>query len=242
MHKKIQLIILGYAGNEASNFNILQPYLGANVICSAIEYKGRGSRRKEDFYCSCDEMVKDIAEQVEKNRLPEYPYAILGYSMGAQNVYELFAQKLLGELPVHVFVAAHEPPDVACMAKQFRIEDNKEFIDHVKVYGGLDERLLADPRFAGIYIPRMKADFKLLQEYCFAGKYHNFPADLTVLYCEKDTPFSLIRGWERFAVKEPAFYELGHSHFFFRTNTEEFCGILLKELRMENKREDAEYE
>lgn len=231
--EKIQLIVVGYAGSEASNFNNLFPFLEEKVILSVIEYKGRGKRRKEGFYQSCGEAVKDIAEQIGQIRMPEYSYAILGYSMGAQNVYELFATNMLKEKPICIFVAAHEPPDVACAAKRFRIEDDKEFVEHVKVYGGLDDRLLADARFAGIYMARMRADFKLLQEYCFDGIYHLFPARLAVFYCEQDTPFGVMRGWDRFTVKEPVFYELGYSHFFFRTNAEEFCKIILAELELE---------
>ncbi len=227
---KIQLIVLGYAGGEAAGFYNLLPFLGENIFLSIIEYKGRGSRRKEGFYQCCGEMVRDIFEQIIKIRKPEYPYAILGYSMGAQNVYELFAQNLLTEKPAYIFVAAHEPPDIDCMAKRFCLDDDREFINHVKFYGGLDERLLSDKRFAEIYTMRMKADFKLLQEYCFDGKYKVFPAGLAVFYCERDTPFELVQGWRRFAIEEPEFYELGHSHFFFRTETEKFCKIIRKKL------------
>lgn len=223
---KIQLIVVGYAGSEAYNFNSLIPHLGEDIILSVVEYQGRGTRRKEEFYKNCDEMVLDVAGQIVDLRMDGIPYAILGYSMGAQNVYELFARKLLTEVPVCTFVAAHEPPDVDCMGKQFSIDDDKEFMEHMKVYGGMDERLLQEPRFAGIYTPRMKADFRMLQDYRFNGEYHKFLSDLVVFYCEKDTPYSKTCGWSRFAPNETKFYELGHSHFFFRTNTEEFCNII----------------
>lgn len=233
---KIQLIIIGYAGCEASNFNILDSYLGTDVILSVIEYKGRGSRRRENYYENCNEMIKDVAEQIERVRMSEYSYAILGYSMGAQNVYELFANKLLKDKPVCILVAAHEPPDVPCKAKSFSLTDNKIFLEHVKVYGGMDERLLKDKRFAEIYISRMKADFKLLKEYCFSGEYHLFPSKLIVFYCEKDTPFNKMCGWKRFVSDEICYYELGNSHFFFRTDTEEFCEIIVQEIQTLFKR------
>lgn len=223
---KIQLIVVGYAGSEASNFNCLIPHLGEDIILSVVEYQGRGTRRKEEFYKNCEEMVLDVAGQIVGLRMDGIPYAILGYSMGAQNVYELFAQKFLTEAPVCTFVAAHEPPDVDCMGKQFSIDDDKEFMEHMKVYGGMDERLLQEPRFAGIYTPRMKADFRMLQDYRFNGEYHKFLSDLVVFYCEKDTPYDKTCGWSRFAPNEAKFYELGHSHFFFRTHAEEFCNII----------------
>lgn len=224
--KKIQLIVLGYAGSDATGFNVLRSFLDESILLSVVEYQGRGKRRKEPFYRNCDEQVRDVAKQIQNLRIAELPYAILGYSMGAEVLYELFAQKFIVEAPICTFVAAHEPPDVDCMGKQFSIDDDKKFMEHMKVYGGMDERLLQDPRFAGIYTARMKADFRMLQDYRFNGEYHKFLSDLVVFYCEEDTPYSKTKGWNRFATNEAKFYELGHSHFFFRTNTEEFCNII----------------
>lgn len=227
---KIQLIVVGYAGGEASNFNSLLPYLGEDIVLTVVEYSGRGARRKDKFYTDSQEMVYDVAGQIKNLRINSMPYAILGYSMGAQNVYEVFAQKLLMEIPVCTFVAAHEPPDIDCAGRKISIDNDKEFREHLKVYGGMDERLLQNPRFSEIYIPRMKADFHMLQDYRFNGEYHKFLSDLVVLYCERDTPYKSIEGWKRFAAFEIKFYELGYNHFFLRTNIAEFCGIIKKTL------------
>ncbi len=232
----VQLIILGYAGSESANFNIMLPHLNSDIILSAVEYKGRGRRRKEAYYECCREMTEDIAEQIRKIRIYEYPYAILGYSMGAQNVYELFARGLVSEMPMCIFIAAHEPPDTACTGKNFFLHDNDRFLEDMKIYGGLDEQLLQDSRFAEIYMTRMRADFKMLWEYCFGGTYYRFHSKLIVFYCEQDTPFKLIHGWQNFSAKEIRFYELGYSHFFYKTDTEKFCGIIEKELQ-ETERE-----
>ena len=235
--EKVQLIVVGYAGSEASNFNNLIRCMDSEIILSVVEYKGRGNRRKENYYKCCDEMVEDISKQIKKIRNYECPYAILGYSMGAQNVSELFARKLIKENPICVFIAAHEPPDVPCMAKRFSLNNDKEFLRNVKTYGGMDERLLMDERFARIYISRIKADFKLLQEYRFNSEYHIFPSQLIVFYCEVDTPYKLVQGWQRFASDKIHFYELGCSHFFFRTDTKKFCEIIRQELQNSCKKE-----
>ena len=228
--RKTQLIVLGYAGSQASNFNNLSQYLDENIILSVIEYKGRGTRREEVFYENCIEMEKDIAEQIKKARIKEYPYAILGYSMGVQNVYELFAKKLLEECPIAIFVAAHEPPNVECAAKKISVNNDGTFQEYIKRYGGLDERLLCEPRFAEIYITRIYADFKLLKMYSFNGEYRCFPIKLNVLYCEADTPLETIKDWRLFATNVD-FHELGHNHFFYKTDTKKFCDIIKNSIR-----------
>lgn len=226
---RVQLICVGYAGSVAANFNFLVPYLGENILLTAIEYRGRGTRSKESTYKDNDEMAADVAEQLIRTREPEVPYAILGYSMGAQVVYEMFAQKLVKEMPVCIFLAAHEPPDVDCFGKSIDLEDDAEFLERVKAYGGMDERLLTDNRFASIFLPRMKADFALLKAYRFRGEYDRLPAKVAMMYCEKDTPFEKVQGWRRFsdAIR---FYEIGQSHFFFKTHPEEFCKVIKDEI------------
>lgn len=224
--KKIQLICVGYAGSVAANFNILTQYLSKNISVSVVEYRGRGNRNKEKLYTDNDEMVLDVAEQIQNMRKSELSYAILGYSMGAQVVYELFAKGLLREIPICTFLAAHEPPDIDCFGKSINIENDVSFLEHVKKYGGLDERLFQDVRFASIFISRMKQDFKLLKEYRFNGEYQKIDSDMLVLYCENDTPYEKIKNWKKFAGKKIRFYQMGKSHFFFKTDTKEFCQIL----------------
>lgn len=230
LKSKIQLFCIGYAGSVAAAFNILQDSLPESVLVTAVEYAGRGTRRKEAFYSGCTDMERDIASQMKALRIPELPYAILGYSMGAQVVYEIFAKHMLDELPECIFLAAHEPPDIPCRGKSLCLDDEEEFFEQMKYYGGIDERLLMDKRFSAIYGARIKADFQLLQEYRFAGVYHCFPAKVVVMYCEKDTAFSDIQGWNRFAEHGIAFYEMGENHFFYKTDTGRFCQIIEEEL------------
>lgn len=227
--KKIQLICIGYAGSVAANFNFLAPFLGGDILLSMVEYRGRGSRSKESAYQDNDEVTVDVAVQIAAIREPELPYAVLGYSMGAQVVYEIFAQKLLEEMPVCIFLAAHEPPDVDCFGKGIDLEDDAAFLECIKTYGGMDERLLQDARFVSIFLPRMKADFALLKSYRFRGKYDKFPVKVVMMYCEADTPFEKVKGWGRFS-DEIHFYEMGESHFFFKTHTEEFCKVIKSEI------------
>lgn len=229
--QKVQLICVGYAGSIAANFNLLAPYLGDDVVFSVVEYRGRGNRSKECQYKDNDEMAEDVAKQIGAIRKQDLPYALLGYSMGAQVVYEVFAQGLLQDFPICTFLAAHEPPDVDCFGKGINLENDTAFLEHIKVYGGMDERLLQDSRFASIFIARMREDFRLLKSYRFSGIYHYIPSKVVVMYCETDTPYEVMKGWQRFSAGTIMFRQMGHSHFFFRTDTEEFCRVIEEKMK-----------
>ena len=178
------------AANKVRRKNII------GEVNDSFAENGKNIINKE--YSDNIELVYDVADQVKKLRRPELPYAILGYSMGAQVVYELFAQGLLTEKPRCIFIAAHEPPDVPCAGKDIDLCDREAFLERVKQYGGMDIRLLQDARFASIFLERMRADFRLLQEYSFSGEYHSFPSRAVMLYSEEDTPLEIVRGWQRF--------------------------------------------
>ena len=82
------------------------------ILPVLLEYAGHGTRKTEPFYADFDEMTEDIAGQIREKRIPEYEFALLGYSMGSIVLYEILAKELLGEVPCHIFVAAHEAPDI----------------------------------------------------------------------------------------------------------------------------------
>lgn len=227
--KNVQLICIGYAGSVASAFNILSKHFGEEVVVTSVEYRGRGKRNRESGYSDNHDMENDVAEQIKQLRLPETPYAILGYSMGVQVVYELFAKGLLDEVPVCTFLAAHEPPDVDCFGKSVELANDEEFIKQLQRYGGMDLRLLEDNRFREIYLSRMRVDYQRLKEYRFSGDYVKIPSKVVMCYCEKDTPYDVIKGWKRFS-DDIAFYELGDNHFFYKSDTKEFCEIIRREV------------
>ena len=228
--KTKKIICIGYAGSVAANFNFLEPYLDENIELSVVEYKGRGTRRNEPAYQSNKEMTEDVAEQINRLSASGLPYAILGYSMGVQVVYEVLTSGLLVKEPIGVFLAAHEPPDIDCFGKSVTLDNEEEFLAQIQRYGGLDERLLADKRFRDIFLSRLKVDYWLLKEYQFSGKYIKVKPPTVIFYCEEDTPYEKMQGWERFVEGQIKFYQMGEDHFFFKSHPKEFCDVICSEL------------
>ena len=85
--QKIQLICFPYAGGSASFFRGLGEKLQNKIEVTAVEYAGHGTRRKESYYHTFEELVQDMTTTVRKVRNPEIPYAIFGYSMGSVVAY-----------------------------------------------------------------------------------------------------------------------------------------------------------
>ena len=108
--------------------------------------------------------------------------------------------------------------------------DKKHFIDKIVEFGGVDERILNNDRFCDIYIRPVYADYKLLHDYRYKPEYGKVDSDITVFYCEKDTPLVSVSGWEEHTAGQAMFYEMGDNHFFIRQYAKEIAEIITEKL------------
>lgn len=234
MKERIQLFCIPYAGGTADAFDVLVQQLGAEVVVSAIEYAGHGKRKAEPYYKDFSELTADVYKQMQQIRRTDLPYAIFGYSMGSVAVYELLRQYLKKEQPVHIFLAAHEAPDIEWESKEYMEYDDEKFMDMLIGFGGFEEsnrNLLNNRFFKKLYFQPIREDYRLLGEYRMQ-EFSLLPTDATMFYSPSDIPTEKIMTWKRFAGKELEFVELGTNHFFIREYAKEMAEIMWKKLRI----------
>lgn len=225
MSKKIQLFCIPFAGGSAASFRELSSYLDEFIDVQMIEYPGHGMRRKEDFLEKMDELILDVRRQIEANRTTDVPFALLGYSMGVEIAFDL-AQFSLKEKPSYVFFAAREAIQFDTKGYNYALLDKKHFIDKIIEFGGVDERILKNSRFCELYMKPVYADYKLLHQYKFKPEYGKLNSDLTVFFCEKDTPFARVEQWKEHSEGTTMFYEMGDNHFFIQQNAKKMAEII----------------
>lgn len=220
--KRVQLFCIPFAGGSAASFKELNSYLDEAIDVHAVEYPGRGMRIGHPFVNTMDELVQDVKDQIEANRIQGIPFALLGYSMGVEVAFNL-AQFMLEEKPSHLFFAAREAIQLNTKGHDYALLSKEQFIDKIVEFGGVDERILNNKRFCDIYMRPVYADYKLLHEYVFKSEYGKLNSDLTVFYCEKDTPFAKIKGWSEHTSGNTVFYEMGDNHFFIKQHAKEMA-------------------
>lgn len=236
MSRKIQLFCIPYAGGYAEVFTelagLLESQAAGGIQVILLEYAGHGERKREPYYRDFEELTADVVRQIQAQREPGCPYAILGYSMGSIAVYEALADGVL-DTPEHIFLAAHEAPDVEWECKSYSRLDDDEFLDELLGYGGFpekfDRKLLKNRFFRRLYFEPIRRDYDLLASYRMK-KWQLFCADVTVFYAPKDIAPEAIRSWERFAGRGIAYIELGDNHFFIRSCAEEMAEVIREKL------------
>lgn len=223
-----QFFCIPYAGGNASFFHNLSAELESELECYAIEYSGHGARRRESFYTNFEELLQEVSEQIKQQRRPETDYALLGYSLGSLVVYELAANYLETDLPKHIFLAAHEPPDLPFRGKKYALLDDEEFLDAMEHFGGIDRKMFENQRFLDIFLPPMRADYQYLHDYHWDKGHKKIPCDVTVFYSPEDTKAEDMLQWERHVEGNIQFFEYSGNHFFLKEHEKEIAKNILE--------------
>lgn len=224
--KKIQLFILPYAGGRADLFKPLVEQLDDDIDAIPIEYAGRGQRAQEGYIDDYQKFLEDVVSNIAIRRDTNLPYALFGYSMGASFVYEIASQQLLDQLPMHLFYGAR-----ACIA-ECPVKDmtNEEFMEHAKMLGGFDERIVSNPRYYKLFTHPLVDDFSIAKQFRYIpGK--SPVCDVTVLYSEEDTPCEDVKGWSKLTKGTTTFYCFSGNHFFIREHYCEVAHIINQKLK-----------
>lgn len=232
MDKRPQLFCIPFAGGTAESFRELGSYMEDVIQVVPLEYAGHGARRKEPFYGTFEELQRDIIRQIDRQRAPGAPYALLGYSMGSVAAYQAAVTHSDDPYLRHVFLAAHEAPDVEWRGKKYADLDDPAFLEMLKALGGfqkLEEKMLENRFFRRLYYQPIREDYRLLADYRLKER-QMLPVDTTVFYSPEDIPEESIRTWDRFAGKKIEYAALGDDHFFIRQYPEEMARIIKDKL------------
>lgn len=227
-----QIFCFTYAGGNASFFDSLANDLSAFELVR-FEYAGHGTRHKEPFYRSFDELADDLYGLLKKQYTGD-SYALLGYSMGTIALIEVL-KRILAQAeiapPDHIFLAAHEPhsrPELA----GFRDDELDEWIkDRTVRFGGVPDKLLHNRSFWRMYLPLFRADYSLLGKYRFEDLNLSVGIPATVFYSETDTPLSEMTLWKRYFTGKCDFCQHSGTHFFIQEHHEKIAEVIASSMR-----------
>ncbi len=219
----MQLFCLPYAGGSRVIFKKIIPFLTNDIETHIIEYPGHGMRINEPYATSWKELIEDVKKQITSIRNFKYPFCILGYSMGAVIAYELI-QYALEENPSHVFLCARGCGKNYDYPRKPKTE--KEFQKELKKMGGLDIKICDNERLINFFARPAYIDYCLLSKYQYQRDKGNPQINLSIIYCEKDTPYEDVEEWKNRTNGEVTFYQLGENHFFINECEEQISRII----------------
>ena len=94
-------------------------------------------------------------------------------------------------------------------------------------------QLLEDEKLLKIYMPILKADFKILEDYSFDSFSNKFNCDITVLYGNEDTSlkYDELLEWKIYTTKNFKIINYDGDHLFLNKNMYEIIYLINNSLR-----------
>ncbi|WP_045115338.1 thioesterase II family protein [Plesiocystis pacifica] len=169
-HARVRLICIPFAGGAASVFRPWSDALPESIEVCAVQLPGRERRLREPLYDAMDplmrELVAAIGPSLQSGPNPDQPFAIFGHSLGACVGFELARQlrRLYGREPVHLFASARRAPHLPDPAPLHALPED-ELAAALRRMGGTPETVLADPELMRIFVPILRADLSVAENY-----------------------------------------------------------------------------
>ena len=213
----IKVFLLPYAGASVMVYSAFNRFKSENVELVFLEMPGRGI--KSDWQACTDfpTVVNHLYEEIT-NQLEEQPYALFGHSMGSLLAYELYykIRKEGFRLPNGIILSGRIPPDLCVHMKKVSDYAENEFLHEVSVYGGLPDEVRQNKELRDYFVPILRSDFKLIENYIYHERQEPILCNLIVLYGQNDpsTPAEDMLQWRKKVSGVFTCIEFPGEHFF----------------------------
>lgn len=234
---KLKLFCFPYAGGSAVIFKKWKPHLNPSIELRPIELAGRGKRMHDPFYNDINEATDDIFNQIHKE-LTELPYAFLGHSLGALIVYQL-ARKINETSitkPVHLFFSGRGAPHVGRKdEKKYHLMNSEDFKKEVINLGGTPPEFFNHPELLELFLPLLKNDFKIAEQFVHQGEIEALKQNMTVfLGREEDLIPEQRDEWEKHTTGTCSIHNFDGGHFFLHDEIMSITNIINQTLNRMN--------
>ncbi len=220
-----------HAGASAAVFAQWQRIVGDSVRICPAQPPGRAERLREAPHRDVRSMVDDVVAGLEGQFTGTY--ALFGHSMGALVVFEL--ARRLREIgappPAHVFVSGRPAPQLPEGRLRLRDLPTDRLVAELRRMGGTPDLLLSDPELLEAFLPMMRADFAVNEDYAYTDE-PPLPVGLTALGGRTDPRATEpeLRGWSAQTSARFACHLFPGGHFFAEQHAGQVLDIVRDEL------------
>lgn len=222
--KNTKLFCIPYSGGSSSVYYKWKRLLHPSITLCPLELAGRGRRMREPFYASVAQAADDISDMILSQLEQGEPYAIYGHSMGALLAYETYySLKAKGiHDPEHIFFSGRKAPQDELEKSEYYKLPEEEFLNVVFHYGGNTREILQNRELLDLFVPILRADFKIAEIYEYNAHDDKIQCECTVVNGRSDRSISKqdITMWSELIDGYCQYRWISGEHFFISENTE----------------------
>lgn len=156
-----------HAGGSAASYNAWRQSWPAASVLHFVELPGRPGEPPLRPLAQVDDLMIDLLRSFLAQLDGGSPYAFYGHSLGALVAYRL-ARALVAQghaAPAFLAVSGRRSPTCPLPASALWNLPENALIDALRALGGLPESLLASAKWRRLFLPCMRADLRLSDEY-----------------------------------------------------------------------------
>lgn len=227
--RKCKLYFFHHAGGAASNYLSWKKFFGNEFELCPIDLPGRGSRFQEGFCENMEYAVEDIYNKISP-QFEENSYAFFGHSMGTIVEYELMKKIIKNKLrePLHIFFSGRFPPYVVDKKEPIHSLPEDEFINEILKHGGTSSDIFQNKELKEIFMPILRADYKLVETYKYSVEIEPVNIDVSILNGRDDENVKNndIERWKEYSLGNCNFYEFDGGHFYLNSHKSQIAKII----------------
>lgn len=169
-----------------------------------------------------NKIIDDFVILLKNQMLEKTPYVIYGHSMGALIAYLLCQrlQELNYPMPKKLIVSGKKSPSTVREKKIVNLPD-EEFWNEIVALGGIPDEIKNYPELIDYYLPILKHDFKVVENYQYENK-KKLSIPIDVFYGSEEAIEGEMTGWMDETTKEVKITQLKGNHFFIFNHSDYF--------------------
>ncbi|PKM50192.1 MAG: thioesterase [Firmicutes bacterium HGW-Firmicutes-7] len=226
--EKTRLFCFPHAGASAAYYTRWSKYLDPNIEIIPVEMSGRGRRMNEVLFNSVEEAVEDVYAFLKSHDF-NIPYMLFGHSMGTLIIYELMNKIITNgdKNPLHIFLSGRYPPHIN-KGKVIHTLSDEDFMQEIIKIGGTPKEICQNKELLELFIPILKADYKIVEQYKYRVLKNKWKIDITALTGNEDFEVSVneILQWKEYAEEGFYYHVLSGGHFFIHDKEQEVVSII----------------
>lgn len=226
--KKVKLFCFPYAGGSAAIYEKWKRIIHPSIELISVEYSGRGKRFAEPIYTDMEEVVDDLYNII-KYEIDTVPYSFFGHSMGSLVSYELShkIKKSAHREPSHIFFSGKAAPNSINRDKPLHNLNDVKFKEELFKLDGTPKEILENDDLMNIFLPILRSDFKVVEEYAYKDKLEKLNCDFTILYGSGDNmSLNELCDWQKHTNGRCSYIKFPGGHFFINAYVKEIVDIV----------------